>query len=248
MDKSQLDNMSNKVAAEFYERIGGEVPEAFKKQWKDKDKDNDGKENEPKPDFLKDKEKKSSGIVAAKSYEDLPAKEKKVAQGMMAKGYNYVVQITTVDGDFGEPLYFKNSSEVGPFLRTFPDYQNAKAKWSISLKDKEKKSSVVPVGVVAALSADGEVEIFEASSLEDAKGLTAALQEKDGYSRIASGPNRDKLSSVELYDHFREFWAGCEKLPEGGMRDNCEKKSKGGDDKKDDDKDDKKPDFLKKKD
>lgn len=153
MDKSQLDNMSNKVAAEFYERIGGEVPEAFKKQWKDKDKDNDGKENEPKPDFL---------------------------------------------------------------------------------KDKEKKSSVVPVGVVAALSADGEVEIFEASSLEDAKGLTAALQEKGGYSRIASGPNRDGLSSVELYDHFREFWAGCEKLPEGGMRDNCEKKTK---EKSDEDKD-----------
>ena len=33
----------------------GEVPEAFKKQWKNKDKDGDGKENEPKPDFLKKK-------------------------------------------------------------------------------------------------------------------------------------------------------------------------------------------------
>ena len=33
----------------------GEVPEAFKKQWKNKDKDGDGKENEPKPDFLKEK-------------------------------------------------------------------------------------------------------------------------------------------------------------------------------------------------
>ncbi len=38
----------------------GEVPEAFKKQWKNKDKDGDGKENEPKPDFLKKKDKKSS--------------------------------------------------------------------------------------------------------------------------------------------------------------------------------------------
>jgi len=33
----------------------GEVPEAFKKEWKNKDKDGDGKENEPKPDFLKKK-------------------------------------------------------------------------------------------------------------------------------------------------------------------------------------------------
>jgi hypothetical protein len=32
-----------------------EVPEAFKKEWKNKDKDDDGKENEPKPDFLKKK-------------------------------------------------------------------------------------------------------------------------------------------------------------------------------------------------
>lgn len=37
----------------------GEVPEAFKKEWKNKDKDDDGKENEPKPDFLKKKEKAS---------------------------------------------------------------------------------------------------------------------------------------------------------------------------------------------
>lgn len=41
----------------------GEVPEAFKKQWKNKDKDNDGKENEPKPDFLK--KKKSSDVIAS---------------------------------------------------------------------------------------------------------------------------------------------------------------------------------------
>lgn len=41
----------------------GEVPEAFKKQWKDKDKDNDGKENEPKPDFLKKEDKKKAGEV-----------------------------------------------------------------------------------------------------------------------------------------------------------------------------------------
>jgi DNA-directed RNA polymerase subunit RPC12/RpoP len=52
------------MVAELLVGKKGEVPEAFKKQWKDKDKDNDGKTNEPKPDFLKKKEeekgKKSS--------------------------------------------------------------------------------------------------------------------------------------------------------------------------------------------
>jgi len=42
----------------------GEVPEAFKKQWKNKDKDGDGKENEPKPDFVKEIEKKKKGKKA----------------------------------------------------------------------------------------------------------------------------------------------------------------------------------------
>jgi hypothetical protein len=46
-----------KKASLVSRRAKGKVPEAFKKQWKDKDKDNDGKENEPKPDFLKKKDK-----------------------------------------------------------------------------------------------------------------------------------------------------------------------------------------------
>jgi hypothetical protein len=49
----------SKIAKELFEVAKlvakKEVPEAFKKQWKNKDKDGDGKENEPKPDFLKDK-------------------------------------------------------------------------------------------------------------------------------------------------------------------------------------------------
>lgn len=41
-------------------------------------------------------------------------------------------------------------------------------------------------------------------------------------------------TNPELRPHIREIFAGCEKLPEGGMRDNCEaKKNEGG--KKDDD-------------
>jgi len=40
----------------------GEVPEAFKKQWKKKDKDGDGKENEKMPEGLKEHfEKKKKG-------------------------------------------------------------------------------------------------------------------------------------------------------------------------------------------
>jgi hypothetical protein len=57
------------------EAAKGEVPEAFKKEWKNKDKDNDGKENEPMPEGLKKHmEKKSSepvpkGVVAAMTKE-----------------------------------------------------------------------------------------------------------------------------------------------------------------------------------
>ena len=63
----------------------------------------------------------------------LPGSEKAMAKKMKDKGYKYAVQITTVDGDFGEPLYFKSADEVGPFLRTFPGYQKAKTKWTADL-------------------------------------------------------------------------------------------------------------------
>lgn len=56
--------------------------------------------------------------------------EQKVAEKMKLKGYNYVVQVSTVDGDFGEPIYFKSANDVGPLLRSFPDYKKAKVKWS----------------------------------------------------------------------------------------------------------------------
>lgn len=40
-------------------------------------------------------------------------------------------------------------------------------------------------------------------------------------------------TNPELRPHIRSILAGCEKLPEGGMRDNCEKKkNEGGDEKK----------------
>lgn len=55
----------------------GEVPEAFKKQWKDKDKDNDGKENEPKPDFLKGIEKGGEKDKKARRAGEVPEAFKK---------------------------------------------------------------------------------------------------------------------------------------------------------------------------
>jgi hypothetical protein len=66
--------------------------------------------------------------------ENLSRKEKQFALIMKAKGYNYAVQISTVDGDYGEPLYFKSSNDIGPLLRPFPDDLNAKIKWSINLE------------------------------------------------------------------------------------------------------------------
>jgi hypothetical protein len=65
--------------------------------------------------------------------EDLNDQEQAVAKKMQAKGYNYIVQVTTVDGDFGAPLYFKGANDVGPFLRSFPDYKNAKTAWGFAL-------------------------------------------------------------------------------------------------------------------
>lgn len=44
---------------------------------------------------------------------------------------------------------------------------------------------------------------------------------------------QDLIKNPELRPHIRSLLAGCEKLPEGGMRDNCEKKkNEGGDEKK----------------
>ena len=63
------DTMSNPMAdrvARGFMAAKGEVPEAFKKQWADKDRDNDGKENEPMPEGLKKSlEKKAKSLEAA---------------------------------------------------------------------------------------------------------------------------------------------------------------------------------------
>ena len=68
-----------------------------------------------------------------KSIDDLSPEEQNTAKKFIDKGYEYLVQIETVDGKFGEPFYFKSPADVGPFLRSFPDYQKAKTSWAIKL-------------------------------------------------------------------------------------------------------------------
>ena len=57
MDKQKIAKELVLAAKEISAK--GKVPPEFKEQWKNKDKDNDGKTNEPKPDFLKKKDKKA---------------------------------------------------------------------------------------------------------------------------------------------------------------------------------------------
>lgn len=89
--------------------------------------DNDLKERDPNEVTA------SVKTAATKTFDELPDSEKAIAKKMAAKGYTYVAQITTNEGPFGEPLYFKSSAAVGPFLRSFPDYKNAKMEWVVQL-------------------------------------------------------------------------------------------------------------------
>ena len=166
------------------EAAKGEVPEAFKKEWKNKDKDGDGKENEPKPDFLK---KKESGTILGPGNPDGTGPSRGTGE-------------CPFDEDDGEEL---EELEV-------------------------IASTEAPKGVVAAMTQDGKIEIFAADTPKAAAGIKEALMAKGGYQRIASGPNADNRTVSELYADMEQRWmqAGCEKLPEGPMRDNCEKKKK----------------------
>lgn len=75
----------------------------------------------------------AKSLIAAKSVDDLDAATKKMVEPMKKKGYTVVVQVVTTEGDFGEPLFFESANDVGPFLRSFPDYQKAKTKWVVNL-------------------------------------------------------------------------------------------------------------------
>jgi len=141
-EKKKKDNGDKKEAAK------GEVPEAFKKEWKNNDKDNDGKENEPKPEFLKDKKSSIAERVAGKMVEA------------------------------------RRSSSIKEFIR------------------------------------DNEDEMGQ-------YGTEAKMK--------LMGPNTDTnwldvdlndLRAMAQHVYASRRTAGCEKLPEGPMRDNCEKKKK----------------------
>ena len=56
--------------------------------------------------------------------------ELKVTLELKAKGYRHVIQITTNDKPFGEPLFLKAADEAGPLLRSFRQDEQAKIAWS----------------------------------------------------------------------------------------------------------------------
>jgi hypothetical protein len=71
--------------------------------------------------------------AAPRSFSDLSSSEQAVARKMMDKGYTWAVQISTIDGDFGEPLYFKDGMDIVKFVESFPSYKKARMKWQADL-------------------------------------------------------------------------------------------------------------------
>ena len=72
----------------------------------------------------------TSQLKVESAFIQLPASEKDIAPKMKSKGYHFVIQFVNEDGtDFGEPLYFKTVSSVGPFMRD----TNLKQKWVVNL-------------------------------------------------------------------------------------------------------------------
>jgi hypothetical protein len=101
--------------------------------------------------------------AAAMTFDALPEAEKAVARKMAAKGYAFISQVATVDGDFGKPLYFKSLPDVGPFLRSFPDYKNAKMEWVLRIPQEfygSDRTAVSANETVKKVSERGAAEEF----------------------------------------------------------------------------------------
>ena len=63
--------------------------------------------------------------------------------------------------------------------------------------------------------------------------MLGAIMDEEGGAKMASLQQdliKLGVTNPELRPHIRQLLAGCEKLPEGGMRDNCEKKKEEGGD------------------
>ena len=88
-----------------------EVPPEFKEQWKNKDKDGDGKTNEPKPDFLKKKDKKAFDTQMIADLQGSKSQLEKIIQSKL--GYKPKFKAPVEKGGY---LIFKESgleSDVG---------------------------------------------------------------------------------------------------------------------------------------
>lgn len=64
--------------------------------------------------------------------------EYRVAMALRSKGYTHAIQLECCqDGetyeDHGEPLYVKSADEVGPLLRSFPEFTKTRVKWSCAI-------------------------------------------------------------------------------------------------------------------
>ena len=68
--------------------------------------------------------------------------ELKVAIEMKNKGYQHVIQVTTNDKPFGDPLFIKTAAEAGPLLRSFRQDEHAKIAWSKSIECYLKESGI----------------------------------------------------------------------------------------------------------
>jgi len=80
-------------------------------------------------------------------------------------------------------------------------------------------------------------ERMEGVTPGDFMKMLGAIMDEDEGGKVASFNMYASLvqlgvTNPELRPHIRSILAGCEKLPEGGMRDNCEKKQEEGDGKK----------------
>ena len=213
----------------------GGMRDNCEKKSKGGDSDKKDDKDDKKPDFLKKKESSRRTAGGHGHYsEDLSD----ILEGFahQKKSIDELIQIIKRDRNLVEMMNEEgmDDSDLYSLLEE-----------SKRIISRYARESVIPVGVVAALTVDGQVKVFEANSPEAADGIKKALQASEGeYSNIVHGPNKEGRTASELYAHFEERWfeAGCEKLPEGGMRENCEKKSKGGDSKSDSKSDDKKDD------
>ena len=190
MDRNQIDKTASKIAQRFSEYVAGEVPEAFKKQWKDKDKDDDGKTNEEKPDFLKKKKAKAKSI-------SFDGKNKKDVEKFLSdNGY-----------ELNSESNGKLSVKIGNKEQTIFKDDTLEMKGQKLVITKPAYVTGSSTTVVVAQTLDGEVQAFRADTIEDAETMVAEIMESGRYGQVAAGPYDEDVSAGDVISHFKGQWA-----------------------------------------